>query len=158
MIFDSKVKKAIFSKPYYIFFILFFFLFIILNVIINQVYVTKDVLFDNLYFGIPFIFFNIIVAFLIALNFNLIIIKFKEYKEINLGGNSLAGFGIFSAFLGGACPGCFVGLFPAFLGLFGVTASLAILPLYGIELQAFSVLLLAISAYYLKRNPACIVK
>ena len=83
------------------------------------------------------------------------IIKFKEYKQLNKKGSGLTTLGIFAGFLGGACPGCFVGLFPAVLGLFGVSASLSVLPLYGLELQAISAVLLIISAYYLSKNPVC---
>jgi len=152
---NSKIRRAILTKPYSLFFIFFFFFFIFLNLYINQVYVTKGVLFDNLRIGIPFVFFNLLVGSLIALNINLMIIKFKEYRSMNTKGSGLTILGVFGGFLGGACPGCFVGLFPAVLGLFGISASLSILPFYGLELQALSAGLLMISTYYLVRNPVC---
>jgi len=158
----NKIKKAIFTKPYSFYFFFFFFLFIILNLFINKVYITYQVLLDNIRLGIPFVFFSILVAGLVALNVNLVIIKLKELAPIDnkfdkkAGG--IASLGVFGGLLGGACPGCFVGLFPAFLGLFGISASLSVLPFYGIELQVVSVILLIISTYYLTKEVVCKVE
>ena len=151
----SKIKKVTLQKPYIYFFLFFLFLFILLNILINKVYVTREVLFDNLVYGIPFILFNIIIAGLVALNINLVIIKYREFKMLNKKGSGLTSLGIFIGFVGGACPGCFVGLFPAFVGLFGVSASLSILPFYGIELQILSAILLSISVYLLTNPVVC---
>ena len=63
--------------------------------------------------------------------------------------------GIFAGVLGGACPGCFVGLFPAVLGLFGVTASLSVLPFYGLEIQAASIVLLIVAIFFLTKETVC---
>ena len=57
--------------------------------------------------------------------------------------------------MGGACSACFVGLFPAVLGLFGVTASLTDLPFKGVELQIGSIILLGISIVLLSKPSVC---
>jgi|TARA_Y100000310_G_scaffold325669_1_gene389465 hypothetical protein len=154
----DKIKKVIVTKPYVYYFIFIFLLYIFFNVIVNKVYVTKDILIYNLSFGIPYVFFNLLIASLVAVNINLMVLKFKELKRINNGEKGLTSFGVFMGVLGGACPGCFVGLFPAFLGLFGVTASLSVLPLYGIEIQIVSALLLIGSAYLLTNDAVCKVR
>jgi hypothetical protein len=151
----SKIKKVIVTKPYVYYFIFIFLLFIFLNVVINKVYLTSGVLFDNLLYGVPFVVFNLLIASLVAININLMILRFRDLKSVNGSEKGLTGFGVFMGVLGGACPGCFVGLFPAFLGLFGVSASLSILPLYGIEIQMVSALLLVGSAYLLTDDPTC---
>ena len=60
--------------------------------------------------------------------------------------------------LGGACPSCFVGLFPAVIGLFGISASLSSLPLFGIEIQVVSAILLLLSLFFLTGNNVCTIK
>jgi|TARA_B100001971_G_C18201454_1_gene544858 hypothetical protein len=154
----DKIKKVIVTKPYVFYFIFIFLFYIFLNVVINQIHITRGVLFDNLLYGTFFVIFNIFIAGLIAVNINLMVLRFKELKSINNGEKGLTSFGVFMGVLGGACPGCFVGLFPAFLGLFGVTASLSVLPLYGIEIQIVSALLLIGSAYLLTNDATCRVK
>lgn len=76
-------------------------------------------------------------------------------KVNSKGGGGFTFVGVFGGVLGGACPGCFVGLFPAVLGLFGVTATLSILPLYGLEIQAASVGLLVFAVILLTRDTVC---
>ena len=151
----KKIKEAVLTSPYFFYFVFIFILYIFLNIIINKLYITIETLFNNFKFAIPFVLFNILIAGLIAVNINLIIIKSKEFKLLNNKESSLTFLGVFGGFLGGACPGCFVGLFPAFLGLFGITASLSILPLYGLEIQIASALLLILSIYLLTKNPIC---
>ena len=155
----QRVKDALFKKPYIFYFIFIFLTYIGINILINQTFVTLPVIF-NLYrkkFLIPFLFFNfLLLPSLIALTINLSIIKFKESKALNTKkGGGFTFLGIFGGFLGGACPGCFVGLFPAFLGLFGVTASLSVLPLYGLEIQMVSIVFLLVAIVLLTRNIVC---
>lgn len=154
----EKIKKAIFVKPYIFYFLFSFFLFIGLNIFINKIYITGSILFNNLKLGIPFIALNVLVAFLIGVNISLMVMKFKELKMLKKKEGGLTFLAIFGAFLGGACPGCFVGLFPAFLGLFGISASLSILPLYGLELQMASAVILMISTYLLTNDVVCKVE
>lgn len=156
MIVSKKIKEAIFRKPYSFYFIFLFFLYLLFNIWINKLYITYRVLIDNFYYGIFLIFFMILVAFLTALNINLIIIKFKEYKKFNYESGWFTSIAVFLGFMGGACPGCIVGLFPAFAGIFfGSGISLNILPFKGIELQILSVLLLVLSANLLSKSNTC---
>ena len=152
-----KIKQAIFERPYVFYFIVIFLLYIIINIFINQLYVTGfDVLFEfRKSFLIPFFLLNIFIALLVPLTINLSIIKFKELRNINSAGSGAGFLGLFGGFLGGACPGCFAGLFPVFLGLFGVTASLSILPFYGLEILAASIVLLIISVWFLTNEMTC---
>ena len=106
----DKIKKVIVTKPYVFYFIFIFLFYIFLNVVINQIHITRGVLFDNLLYGTFFVIFNIFIAGLIAVNINLMVLRFKELKSINNGEKGLTSFGVFMGVLGGACPGCFVGL------------------------------------------------
>jgi len=156
MYFNKKMRQAIFAKPYSFYFIFFFFLYLIFNIYINKIYVTFGVVFYNPSFGIPLILLMVLVAGFVALNINLMIMKFRELKKINGGTGSITTLGIFLGILGGACPGCLGGLFPAFLGIFGgAAAGLEILPFNGLELQAGSLILLLISAKLMSKPAVC---
>ena|SRR3990167_11387151 len=151
----EKIKNATLKKPYIYSFILIFIIYLITNVIINKIYITAPLLFTyNLKIIIPYIILTLLTALLVATNVNLIYIKFKELKSVNKT-SSLGFMGIFGGLLGGACPSCFVGLFPAFLGLFGVTASLSSLPFFGLEILIGSVILLTISIIFLTKDNIC---
>ena len=155
----KKIKNAILSKPYSFYFIFVFFLYLFFNIWINKLYITYGVLIDNFYYGVSLVFLMILVAFLTALNVNLIIIKFEEYKEFNYKSGGFTSIAVFLGFMGGACPGCIVGLFPAFSGIFlGSGLSLNVLPLKGIELQILSVILLILSANILSKESVCNVR
>lgn len=161
------IKKS-FSFPYSIIFSLIFISFILINIFLNKLHITLPTVISNVkIFGIFYIIFSVFVAFLVALNLNLVIMKIKQLKSmrkskfLNGGGGksggSLTAGGIFAGLLGGACPACFVGLFPAFLGLFGISATPIVLPLWGLEIQAFSIILLIISVFLLTKS-TCKVK
>jgi hypothetical protein len=152
----GRIKTAITNKPYIFYFISVFIIYITINIIINKFYETTDV-FTTLatWFVIPFLFFSfLLIPFLVALTVSLIVLRIKE-SGIGSKVGSVATAGVFGGLLAGACPGCFVGLFPAFLGLFGLTASLSVLPLYGIELQVLSVIFLIFSIYLLTKDMVC---
>ena len=153
---SERIKKAVFESPYVFYFIIIIFLYLGVNIWVNKIYVTAPTLFTTyrLSFAIPYLLFNLFIALLVALNINLAIIKIREYKEINKASGFTA-IGIFGGILSGACPGCFVGLFPAFVGLFGVSATLGNLPFYGLEIQALSIVLLIIGAVLLSRETVC---
>ena len=151
----ERIKTAIMKRPHVFYFIGIFLAYIALNLIINKFYETTNIFKTFvLWFIIPFLFFNfLLIPFLVAFTINLSVLRFKE---AGFGSHTGAtGFGIFGGILGGACPGCFVGLFPAFLGLFGVTASLSVLPLYGLELQILSAALLITAVIFLTRDIVC---
>jgi hypothetical protein len=98
----------------------------------------------------------ILVAGFVGLNINLLIMKFKDIKKISGKEGSITTLGIFLGIIGGACPGCIVGLFPAVLGFFGgAAAGLGILPFNGLELQAGSLILLIIGAKLLSKPNVC---
>ena len=154
----QRIKRAILEKPYIFYFIGIFLIYIAINLIVNQLYVNLSVFTSLvLWFRIPLILFGfLLIPVLVALTINLSIIKFREMRQVK--GKSSGGFtflGMFGGVLGGACPGCFVGLFPAFLGLFGITASLSILPFYGLEIQAASIGFLVVAVILLTRDTVC---
>ena len=151
----EKIKKVVFTIPYVYSFITIFILYLIINFLVNGSSETAPVLFYfNLNIVIPSLILSLLIAILTGINVNLIWLKFKEYRKINKE-QGLTFFGSFIGLLGGACPGCFVGLFPAFLGLFGITASLNILPFYGLELLVISAVILIISIIFLTNNNVC---
>jgi hypothetical protein len=155
------LREVSFTRPYVFYFIGVFLLYFGLNVYLNQLNVTGFDVFSmyRVSFGVPFIFFLILVPGLVALNVNLVAYKFKELKHMSKRGQAGAGsvgiVGIFGGLLGGACPGCFAGLFPALLGIFGVSATLANLPFNGLEIQAVSAGLLFVSIYFLTKPVSC---
>ena len=153
----ERMKKAVFEKPYVFYFIFIFLAYIGLNVWVNQLYVSFSTL-TNLatWFFIPFVLFTfLIVPLLAALTINLSIIRFKEagFGRREGGATSV---GVFVGVLGGACPGCLVGLFPDVLGLFGIAGtSLSVLPLYGLEIQFISSALLIFAVILLTSDVVC---
>jgi hypothetical protein len=151
----EKIKKAV-SGKYLVYFLVFASLFIALNIFVNKLNVTlPPMIFQNPKLGISILFFVLLVAGLIALNINLMILKFKEIRGFSKKGSGLTMLGVFGGLLGGACPGCIIGFFPAFLGLLGISATLSILPFYGMEIQAVSAVLLMVSVVYLTKDNVC---
>ena len=154
----GRIKEVIITRPYIYSIFLVFFGYLTLNVIVNQVYITAPTLLtNNLKIIIPYLIFTIFIAFLVALNVNLTIKKFKDLKQINKE-SGLTFIGIFGGVLGGACPSCFVGLFPAFLGVFGITASLSTLPFFGIEILVGSIIFLIIAVILLTKDNVCKIR
>jgi len=150
----NRIKKATIKKPYIYSFIIISLLYLIINFIVNEHSITAPTFFKlNSLFVTFFILFQLSIAFLVAININLIILTIKETPRI--GESGLTVFGIAGGLLGGACPGCLAGLMPAFIGLFGISSTLIKLPLYVLELQAFSVLLLILGLFLLTRPVTC---
>lgn len=149
----SKIKEASISKKYSPYFVTFFLGYLALNFFANDISSTYMLLFSTVSGKLSLIA-TIFVGIFVAMSLNLVIMKFKELRQLS-GVGSFTALGIFGGLLGGACPVCFVGLFPAFLGLFGITASLADLPFYGLELQLGSIVLLGISITLLSKPTVC---
>jgi len=153
-----RIRKATIKKPYVYLFIFIFIAYLLINFFVNKFYITAPTFLTlNLKVVIPYMLLTILVGFLVAININLIIIKFKELRRVN----KSSGFtvvGVFGGMLGGACPGCFVGLFPAFLGLFGITATLSSLPFLGLEILIGSTILLITSIILLSGSDVCKIK
>jgi hypothetical protein len=155
----EKIKAAIFSWPYSGIFAGTFVSFFVLNVYLNQsFFVFSNLMSLALWFSISFTFFTLLVAFLVALNINLMIMKVKLLRGVGAGAGGVALAGTFGGIIGGSCPACFVGLFPAMMGLFGVTASLSMFPFQGLEIQAVSAVLLIVSIRMLSAAPVCKIK
>ncbi len=149
----DKIKKSIISKPYSYYFMIFFIGYLALNFFVNGISGTYMFLFSTLSGKLSLIA-TIFVGIFVAISLNLVIMKLKELRQLS-GAGSFTALGIFGGLLGGACPACFVGLFPAFLGIFGVTASLTDLPFKGLELQIGSMVLLVISIILLSKPTVC---
>jgi len=102
---------------------------------------------------------NIIVALLMGINISLLAYRLKDFRA-DKKSSTMSGFGIFAAALANGCPGCFAGLFPLVLSIFGISATLSILPFNGLELQALSAALLGTSIFFLtgKNKNVCEIK
>lgn len=152
----ERIRKAILGRP--LIFLLIFLFYIGINVWLNENYVTLPTLFSGykISFAILFLLFNfILVPGLVATTINLSILRIKESTGLGMG---VAGAGTFAGILGGACPGCFVGLFPAFIGIFGLSLTLGNLPLHGLEIQILSCGLLIWAIFLLTEDPVCKIK
>ncbi len=153
----TRKLKDVFAKKFYILFFIFL-LYNFLNIYFNKIYVIFPNLLDlSKAFLIPFVLFNFLITpLLVALTITLSFIKIKEAFSLKSTGIGFAG--LFGGILGGACPGCLVGLFPAVLGIFGISASLGNLPLLGLEIQIASSALLIWAIFLLTKEPVCEVK
>ena len=153
----ERIRKAVFEKPYVFSFVFIFLAYLGFNIWVNQLYVSFATLNDlATWFLIPFVLFTfLIVPLLAALTINLSIIRFKEAGFGSKEGGATS-IGVFAGVLGGACPGCLVGLFPAVLGLFGIAGtSLSVLPLKGLEIQFLSSALLIFAVFLLTSDVVC---
>ncbi len=154
--FNRKMREALLSKPYSFYFLLFFFLYLALNIYINELHITYGVMIHNPIYGVPMVLLTVSIALFVALSINLMIMKFKELKKVNGGVGGITTLAIFLGIMGGACPGCIVGLFPVVMGMFGGAAfSLSVLPFYGLELQAASLVLLIIGTRLMSKPAVC---
>jgi len=154
-----KIKDANKTKKDIFIFFLSFFLYIILTVVVNKVYITYKTLFlfEKTYF-LTFVFLTIIISFLFGIIVNLLRKRLKDSRDVRKS-IGLAPAGVVVGILGGACPGCVSGLLPLVFAFFGFSFSLLSLPLNGLELLLFSIILMVISLYYLtKEQKSCKVK
>ena len=93
------------------------------------------------------------IAFLISLNAVLVVARWREKRACQRE-TAVGSIGTIAGLAVGVCPLCVTGLFPLFLGLFGVTFSFASLPFQGLEIQVFIVVLLSVNVYFLRRRSA----
>lgn len=150
------IKQTIRKKS--ISLLIIFISYILLNAILNKTHITIPTLFRSFstFFSIIFILTNlIIIPSLVSLTIVLAYEKIKDLKFVSKKKGSVPLLAIFATLLGGSCPGCFVGLFPAIIGLFGTTLTLGNLPLHGIEIQIISGIILIISIKYLTNPTVC---
>ena len=159
IVYKMKIKRItdeIKRRPFL--FIIFILGYISLDTILNKTYSTISNVLSSypIYFSSLFIFFNVIfIPTLVSSVLILSIDKINDLKRINKKRGLFSFVGMFGGLLGGACPSCFVGLFPAFIGLFGLSLTLNNLPFYGLEIQALSSIILITSLHYLTRDTVC---
>lgn len=151
----NKIKLA-FISPYIFIFLSIIIIFTLLNVYLNEIYVVGFRLFRfNPYVSIPYIFFLVSNTFLVGLSLTLGFIRFKELGLFSANSTLTSFLGSFFAILTGACPGCISGLLPTFAGFFGASFNLNSLPLYGLEIQFLSSILLVFGVYSLSKEVVC---
>lgn len=151
------MKQAFLPKPYRYYAVLVIVGYISTSIFFNKLYLTLPVTLGRPLFFVPFVLLNCMIAVLLALVINLIVYKVRDMGIFHKH-SGLAAVGAFAGLVGGSCPGCFVGVFPALAGLFGVTLSLGKLPFHGLEVLAASAALLTLSAFLLAGQNSCKVK
>ena len=106
---------------------------------------------------IPFISFTLINTILIGIS---MVLSVKRITLLRAGGlikgGGISMIGSFFALLSGACPACIAGFFPVVMGYIGYSSiALPGLPLYGLEIQIASALLLGVGIYFLSKPIVC---
>ena len=150
-----QIKEVTLKRPYLYSFLLIVVAYLGFNIYINQFTEVIPVLLSfNLWFVIPYVLLTFLIGILIAINLNLMFFKLKTVMTVKAEG-SMTAVGIFGGLLGGACPGCFVGMLPAVAGAFGVTLSLGALPFNGFEIQVPTAAILLLTTVFLTRKNVC---
>jgi len=93
--------------------------------------------------------FHVIITLLTGVAITLFIAKIHELRLKSAGVGIT---GLLFAALAAGCPGCFFGLFPIVMSFFGITATLAILPFNGLELQVVTICMLLLSVFFLAKE------
>ena len=158
----ERIKSVLKQKKYFRIFLFVAIIYLGIYYLIINYFLTSFSLFFTTYvksYAYPAFILNIIVAILMGVNISLLVYRFKEIAA-DKKSSTMSGVGIFAAALANGCPGCFAGLFPFVLSIFGVSETLSILPFNGIELQALSVALLGTSIFFLsgKTKLVCEIK
>jgi len=146
------IKHVITKKPYSYYFLTIFFIYMIINIILSEFYITiqyipyylETIKWSLLLFSA---LSSIIIGLLIAININLMILRYRDSKKLNL---KLTPIGFLLGLSTGICPACITGLFPFLFSLFGF--SLLTLPFKGLEIQVLSMVLLLISTLLLLKE------
>ena len=158
----NRILSVLKQKKYFLIFLIGAVIYLGIYYLIINYFLTSFSLFFTTYvksYAYPAFGLNIMVALLLGVNISLLVYKLKEYAT-DKKSSMMSGMGIFSAALANGCPGCFAGLFPLVLSIFGVSATLSILPFNGLELQGLSAVLLGASIFFLagKSKNVCKVK
>jgi hypothetical protein len=105
-------------------------------------------------YTIPYTILTILLSIIFGISATLLIVRVKEIRAKSAG---LGLIGVILGGLAGSCPGCYFGLFPLVMSFFGISATLAILPLHGLELQVLAIIALCASVITLARSvdPTC---
>ncbi len=153
------VVRAVFSSVNYLLLFLFFIvLYLGINVWANRFYEVIGVFLSfRLSFVIAYALITLLIGAGIALTWTIIAYKLKQMVSVRKDAGMTA-VGIFGGLLGGACPGCFVGLFPTLAGVFGITATLSSLPFFGFEIQVLTLIIVLITLYIISNPLTCKVK
>ncbi|MCH8067217.1 MAG: hypothetical protein IIC69_01410 [Nanoarchaeota archaeon] len=158
----STIKSVLKQKKYFLIFLITTLIYLGIYYLIINYFLTSFSLFFTTYvksYAYPAFILNIIVAILMGVNISLLIYRMKEFAT-DKKSSMMSGVGIFAAALANGCPGCFAGLFPVILSIFGISATLSILPFNGLELQGLSAVLLGASIFFLagKTQNVCEIK
>ena len=158
----STIKSVLKQKKYFLIFLITALIYLGIYYLIINYFLTSFSLFFTTYvksYAYPAFILNIIVAILMGVNISLLIYRMKEFAT-DKKSSMMSGVGIFAAALANGCPGCFAGLFPVILSIFGISATLSILPFNGLELQGLSAVLLGASIFFLagKTQNVCEIK
>jgi len=158
----STIKSVLKQKKYFLIFLITTLIYLGIYYLIINYFLTSFSLFFTTYvksYAYPAFGLNIIVAILMGVNISLLIYRMKEFAT-DKKSSMMSGVGIFAAALANGCPGCFAGLFPVILSIFGISATLSILPFNGLELQGLSAVLLGASIFFLagKTQNVCEIK
>lgn len=158
----NRIKSILRQKKYFLIFLITTLVYFGVYYLIITYFLDSFSLFFTTYvksYAYPAFGLNIIVALLMGVNISLLVYKLKEFAA-DKKSSVMSGFGIFAAALANGCPGCFAGLFPLVLSIFGVSATLSILPFNGLELQGLSAVLLGASIFFLsgKTKLVCEIK
>jgi len=150
------IKAVLADRRYLGLFLVIFLLYVAINFFINQFYDTLPVFFSfRLSFVIPYIILSFLIGLLVATNITVIVYKIRQVRTLNAEQTGATAMGVFGGMLGGACPGCFVGLLPSLAGVFGITASLSSLPFLGYEIQIPTLLILGGTTYVVASPLTC---
>ena len=158
----STIKSVLKQKKYFLIFLITTLIYLGIYYLIINYFLTSFSLFFTTYvksYAYPAFILNIIVAILMGVNISLLIYRMKEFAT-DKKSSMMSGVGIFAAALANGCPGCFAGLFPVILSIFGISATLSVLPFNGLELQGLSAVLLGASIFFLagKTRNVCEIK
>lgn len=159
-----KTIKKTFRWPYFAFFLVFLAIYLLFNLYVNDAFIVlPNLAAYKANFIIPYGFLVLSIAFLVPLNINLIIFKIREIRSLSTGQavkkeGSMTFLGMIGGFIGGACPGCFVGLLPTLAGIFGLNVALSSLPYHGFEIQIPTLIILLVTTYILTNPLTCKVK
>ncbi|MAG16109.1 hypothetical protein CMO88_03540 [Candidatus Woesearchaeota archaeon] len=152
------VQTVLSSKTYLLWFLVFLILYFGLNLWVNQFYeILPFFLSYRLSFVIPYFLFTLLIGIGIALNLTIMTYKLKQVMALKKEAGMTA-VGAFGGMLGGACPGCFVGLLPTVAGVFGVTATLSSLPFLGFEIQVPTLIIVLVTLYIISNPLTCKIK
>ena len=156
------IRSILKQRKYLTIFLITAFVYFAIYYLIINYFLTSFSLFFTTYvksYVYPALGLNILVALLLGINVSLLVYRLKQFAT-DKKNSMMSGMGIFAAALANGCPGCFAGLFPFILSIFGVSATLSILPFNGLELQALSAVLLGASIFFLsgKTKLVCEIK